>query len=186
MNPEESIRTKQPASSSNDAIGTSTKVAGLVAALGGWAVGIYAGFNLLVPLVATALVWLTGRKLFGKAKQLVLPAFCVQAGHLVWFLVGMAMSRPLPGSNLVDIVLLSFGLTWLWMRPGKIALCLLTVYQLLSLPYNLLQFSHAEFGGTENKVLLVHCIWRCLALFYMVRMYYRIGKPVQGQQANHP
>jgi hypothetical protein len=176
MNPEESMRTKRSASASNDAIGTSTKVAGLAAAVGGWAVGMYAGFNLLVPLVATALVWLIGKKLFSQPKQLMLPAFCVQAGHLAWFLVGMAVSRQLLSPALIDIVVLSIGLTWLGIRPGRAALYVLTVYQMLSLPYNLLQFSQTEFATAENKILLVHCIWRCLAMFYMVRMYYRMQK----------
>ncbi|RUL75402.1 hypothetical protein [Dyella choica] len=177
MNPEESVRTKRSASASDDTIGTSTKAASVVVALGGWALGMYTGFNLLVPLVASTVVWLAGKRLFSAPKQIMLPAFCVQAGHLVWFVLGMAISRQLLGASLIDIVLLSIGLTWLGMRPGRVALYVLTIYQLLSLPYTLLQFSQTDFGSPQNKVLLVHCIWRCLALFYMVRMYYRMGKP---------
>jgi hypothetical protein len=176
MNPEESMRTKRSASASDDAIDSSTKIASVVAAIGGWAVGMYAGFNLLAPLVATTVVWLAGKKLLGKPKQIMLPAFCVQAGHLAWFVVGMVISHQLLGPSLVDVVWLSIGLAWLAIRPSKAALCVLTAYQLFALPYNLLQFSHAEFGTLANKALLVHIIWHCLALFYMARMYYRMGK----------
>ncbi|GGA30425.1 hypothetical protein [Dyella nitratireducens] len=180
MNPEESMRTKRSASTRDDAIDTYTKVASIAVAIGGWAVGMYAGFNVLVPLVATAVVWLAGRHLFSEPKQIMLPAFCVQAGHLVWFVVVAAASRELMNPHLIDIVWLSIGLAWLWLRPGKSALYVLMVYQLLALPYNLLQFSQADFGTTANKVLLVHVIWRCIALFYMARMFYRLGKPVQS------
>lgn len=182
MNPEESMRTKRSASASDDAIGTSTKVASFAAAIGGWAAGMYAGFNLLPPLVATTVVWLVGRKLLDASKQAILPAFCVQAGHLVWFVVIMLMGRQLASLELVDVAWLAIGLTWLWLRPGKAALCVLAVYQLLALPYDVVQFSQAEFGTAANKVLLVHIIWRCLALFYMARMFYRMGKPDESKQ----
>jgi hypothetical protein len=184
MSPEESMRTKRSASASDDAVATSTKVAGLVAAIGGWAVGMYAGFHLLEPLVATTIVWLVGKKLFSKPKQIMLPAFCVQTGHLAWFVVGMVVSHQLLGPSLVDVVWLSIGLAWLGIRPSKAALCVLTAYQLYSLPYNLLQFSHAEFGTTTNKALVVHIIWRCLALFYMARMYYRMGRLEREREAS--
>ena len=185
MNPEESMRTKRSASASDDAIGTSAKVASIVAAIGGWAVGMYAGFNLLLPLVATAVVWFLGRKFFGKPKQAIVAPFCVQAGHLVWLVVGVAVTHQMVGPSLIDIAWLAIGLTWLWLKPGKVALCALAIYQLLALPYNLLQFSEAEWGSTANKALLVHVIWHCLALFYMARLYYRMSKPVQGMDAKH-
>jgi len=182
MNPEESMRTKRSAATRDDAIGTSTKVASIVAAIGGWAVGMYSGVNLLVPLVATAVAWLVSRNLFSEAKQIALPAFCVQAGHLTWFVVSMVRSRQLLDPNLVHVVWLAIGLAWLWWRPGKLALYLLMIYQLLALPYDLLQFSQADFGTTTNKVLLVHVIWRCIALFYMGRMFYRLGKPDEDKE----
>src|SRR5579859_6806444 len=119
MNPEESMRTKRSASASDDAIGTSAKVASIVAAIGGWAVGMYAGFNLLLPLVATAVVWFLGRKFFGKPKQPIVAPFCVQAGHLVWLVAGVAVTRQMVGPNLIDIAWLAIGLTWLWLKPGK-------------------------------------------------------------------
>jgi hypothetical protein len=180
MNPEESMRTKRSAATRDDALGgTATKVASIAAAIGGWAVGMYSGVNLLVPLVATAVVWLVGRNVFSERKQIALPAFCVQAGHLIWFVVGMAMSRQLASPMLIDIAWLAIGLAWLWLRPGKAALYVLIIYQLLALPYNVLQFSQADFGTNANKALLVHVVWRCIALFYMARMFYRLGKPVQ-------
>src|SRR5262249_47760988 len=119
MSPEESMRTKRSASARDDAIGTSTKVASLAAAIGGWALGMYAGFNLLVPLVATAVIWLAGRKLFDPTRQPILAPFCVQAGHLIWLLVGAAMAQQWLGPNLIGIVWLSIGLSLLAAWPGK-------------------------------------------------------------------
>lgn len=184
MNPEESMRAKRSASTHDDALGSSsTKVASIVAVIGGWALGIYTGFNLLVPLVATAFAWLAGRRLFGKKKQMLVAPFCVQAGHLVWIVVGTLMTRELLGLNLIQIACLASGLVWLCVRPGKAPLCMLAVYQLLALPYNVLQFSATDLGSVSNKVLLVHIVWRCLALFYMARLYYRMSRPDPGKQA---
>ena len=177
MNREESMRAKGSASAHDDAVGAYSKVAAIVAAVVGWAVGIYVGFDLLVPLVATAIVWLVSRKLLGKPKQAIVAPFCVQAGHLVWFVVLTAMSREVVNPNLIDIAWLTIGLTWLWLKPSKLALCVLAVYQLLTLPYNLLQFSETDFGSAANKMLLVHVVWRMLALFYMGRLYYRMSRP---------
>lgn len=185
MNPEESVRTKRAASARDDAIGTTTKVASIAAAIGGWALGMYSGFNLLVPLLATAVMWFIGRKFFGEPRQPIVAPFCVQAGHLVWFVVGVAMTRQVLGPNLIDMLWLTIGLVWLCLKPGKAALCVLAVYQLLALPYDLLQFSHAELGSVPNKTLLVHVVWRCLALFYMARLYYRMSKPVPAKEEGH-
>lgn len=182
MNPEESMRAKRSASAHDDALSSSTKVASLVAVIGGWALGIYTGFNLLVPLVATAFVWLLARRLFGKKKQPIVAPFCVQAGYLVWLAVGTVMSRTLLDLNLASIAWLAAGLAWLWIRPGKAPLCALAVYQVLALPYDVLRFSHAELGSDANKILLVHIVWHCLALFYMARLYYRMSKPDPGTQ----
>lgn len=185
MNPEESMRTKRSASTSADAMGTSAKVASVAASVGGWALGMYAGFNLLVPLVATALVWLIGKKLFGKRRQAIVPAFCVQAGYLVWLVVVMMTTRAFLGPGLIDVVWLAIGLAWLWMKPGKIALCVLAIYQLLALPYSLVQFSDSDFGSAANKALLVHIVWHCLALFYLAWLYYRMSRSDQRQEATH-
>jgi len=176
MNPEESMRTKRSAAAPADA-GTAVKIASVVAAIGGWAIGMYAGFNLLLPLVSTAVIWLAGKWLFGALRQEILPPFCVQGGHLVWFVFGMVMSRQYLSPSLIDVIWLAVGLTWLWLQPGKLALCFLAVYQLLSLPYNVLHFTQTDFGSVANKALAVHILWRCLALFYMARLYVRMSKP---------
>lgn len=180
MNPEESMHTKQSAAAHTprdreDARGTYAKVAVAAAAIGGWAIGMYAGVDLLVPLLATAAVWLLGKKLFPE-RQAVLPSFSVQAGHLAWFIVGMLITRQFLGLGLIDVAWYAVGLAWLWTRSSKASLCFLGVYQLLSLPYNLFVFSQSELGSATNKALLVHIVWRCLALFYMARLYYQTNK----------
>jgi len=62
---------------------------GILAALVGAAVGKYSGIHLLIPLVATAIVWWVGKKSLSETKQLFLPAFSVQSGHLSWFVFGL-------------------------------------------------------------------------------------------------
>jgi len=171
------MRTKRSAPARDDAISTTMKAASVAAAIAGWAVGMYTGAILLWPLVATAAVWAAGKVLFGETKQAVLPSFCIQAGHLVWFVVGMVLAGQYLSPALFDATWLAIGLVWLWTKPGKAALCFLGVYQLLSLPYDVLQFSQSSWGTAENKALLVHILWHALAVFYMAWLYYRITKP---------
>lgn len=182
MNPEESVHTKRSAPAGTtrdreDALSTSAKLAGVVAAVAGWAIGMYAGFNLLLPLLATTAVWLIVKKAF-PGRAIILPSFSVQAGHLAWFLAEMWVTRDFFGLGLIDVAWYAAGLVWLWTRSSKASLYFLGAYQVLSLPYNLLLFSQADWGSTANKALLVHIVWRCLALFYMARMYYQISQPM--------
>ncbi|WP_233840313.1 hypothetical protein [Dyella sp. 2HG41-7] len=171
------MRTKRSASARDDAIGTTMKAASVAAAIGGWAVGMYTGVILLWPLIATAAVWAAGKMLFGEARQAILPSFCVQAGHFAWFVIGMLLTGQYLSPALFDATWLAIGLVWLWMKPGKAALCFLGVYQLISLPYDALRFSEAAWGTAANKALLVHIIWHVLAVFYMAWLYYRMTKP---------
>jgi hypothetical protein len=153
-----------------------TKKARLIAALiAGLAIGLYSGINLLLPLAITAGLWWLGKKKLPPEKLPFLPAIAVQAGHLIWLTFGLLYMRSL-GLNMIDIVVLVAGLTWLVLRPGLGPVILLTVFQVLALAVNGYTFAEATVGSGQHKALLVHIIWRVMAVFFMWQAYLQTRK----------
>jgi hypothetical protein len=141
---------------------TALRIAGVVVAV---AVGSYTGVQLIIPLVATALIWWVGEKLLPQPNQF-LPAAAVQAGQGLWMILGLFVVDAI-GRNLIDVLLVLVGVTWLLAKPGLLPLILLTAYQAVALLVNGVAFVDAEVGTTPHKALLIHVIWRLLALVLM-------------------
>ena len=121
-----------------------------VATVVGIAVGVYSGTHLLIPLAITGLVWWAVRKLFPDRSRDYVAAAAVQAGHLLWIAVGLIVIGALT-VDLVDIAILLVGVVWLLLRPGLAPVIVLTIY----------------------RALLVHIIWRVLALILMWRAHHK-------------
>src|SRR3989344_1947776 len=136
----------------------------------GGAVGIYSGINLLLPLFATGGVWWVSTKLLKGEKKLIIPALSVNAGHFLWMGFGVALTGVL-NANVADLVVYAIGLLWLIKKPSAGPLYLLCAYQVLSLVVNTAAFVDAAVGSIGHKALLVHLIWRALALFLMVKLF---------------
>ena len=68
----------------------------------------------------------------------------------------------------LDLVVLAVGLTWLLMRPGLGPVVLLGAYQCIVFVINLVAFFGAEVGSQVHRALLVHLIFRVLAVVLMV------------------
>jgi hypothetical protein len=156
---------------------TTFKVSSVAAGLAGWAVGRYSGINLLIPFAASVIFYIAAKKLLPKDKQIIVPAFSVQAGHLTWLLVGMLITKTF-SPYWMDVVWCLGGLVWLAIQPGKGALLSLVAYQLFSLAINGYAFVHAPIGSDANKALLVHVIWRTLALYFMGRLYLQLRQAI--------
>jgi hypothetical protein len=154
----------------------------IVGGIVGVAIGVYAGINILIPLSLTAAVWWAGKKLLSSSKQLYLPAIAVQTGHLLWLLVGLIYLRAY-GLDLLDVVILCVGVTWLLLRPGLAPVLLLTVFQVLALAVNGVSFADATIGTNPHKALFVHMVWRLMALFFMWHAYVQSRKAVRVETA---
>jgi hypothetical protein len=136
----------------------------------GAAVGSYSGINLLVPLGITGAAWWSGKKVLRPEKLPFLPAISVQTGHLLWLSLGALYLGTL-NLNLLDVVVLVIGLAWLIAKPGLWPIIFLTVFQVLALAVNAASFMDAAIGTNPHKALLVHIIWRVIAVFLMWRAY---------------
>ena len=101
-----------------------------------------------------------------------MAAAAVQAGHLLWIAVGLIVIGALT-VDLVDIAILLIGVAWLLLRPGLAPVIVLTIYQVLALLINLFAFLSFPIGHNLHRALLVHIIWRGLALILMWRAHHK-------------
>ena len=99
-----------------------------------------------------------------------LGAIAMTGGHVIWFLVTSLMAQNWALTAL-DIVILSGGIVWLWLRPGLAPALFLGLVQLASLAYNVYLLSSNPVGSLPHKALTVHCIWRLIALLCLVTGY---------------
>jgi hypothetical protein len=148
------------------------KASTIVTTVIGVAVGVYSGMHLLIPLVLTGLVWWAARKRFPDRSPDYVAAAAVQAGQLLWIAVGVIVIGALT-VDLVDIAILLIGVFWLLLRPGLTPVIVLTIYQVLLLLINLLAFLGFPIGHNLHRALLVHIIWRGLAVILMWRAHHK-------------
>jgi hypothetical protein len=146
------------------------KASTIVATVVGIAVGVYSGIHLLIPLTLSGLIWWAARKLLPDRSPDFVAAAAVQAGHLLWIAIGLVVIGALT-VDLVDIAILLIGVGWLLARPGLAPVIVLTVYQSLALLINLFAFLNFPVGNNLHRALLVHLLWRVLALILMWRAH---------------
>ncbi len=152
------------------------RVVGIAGGLLGLLVGRYAGLALLIPLGASFGIYAIARKFVKGTREIILPAFSVQAGHLVWFCVGMLATQQF-GSNLLDVVVFGIGLTWLIRSPSKRPLLVLNVFQALALVINGVAISEVEWGTAAHRALTVHIIFRAVAIALNVMAIRKLQAP---------
>ena len=148
------------------------KASTIVATVVGITAGVYSGIHLLIPLALTGLVWWAARKLLPHRPPDFVAAAAVQAGHLLWIAIGLIVIGALT-VDLVDIAILLIGVVWLLARPGLAPVILLTIYQVLALLINLFALLAFPIGHNLHRALLVHIIWRGLALILMWRAHHK-------------
>jgi len=162
---------------------TSTaRLIGILGAVIGWAIGQYSGFALLIPLAIAGLVWVSGRKIVHGNRQVVFPAFAVQAGHLGWFLVGILASRQL-GLNAIDLVVFGAALAWLLVSPGRAVLFVLAALQTIALLVNAYAISQAAWGTPAHRSLTVHIALRITAIVLNLIAAKRLSQADTSQPA---
>ena len=152
-------------------IATTSLILRVLGGLAGAAVGSYAGINLLIPLFAAGAAWWIGTKLLSEDRKAILPALSVQSGHALWLVLALVLLPGMWRSVLPDLVLYFAGILWLIRRPSPGPLYLLGAYQLISLAINVKTILAFPVGSPSHKALLVHIIWRLLALILMTRLF---------------
>jgi hypothetical protein len=149
-------------------------IGGIAGAAGGWALSHYAGPSLWIPGLATILLLL----LFAKTPlrpKFFLGAITTTGGHVLWFIVASLLAHIWAAAAL-DIVVLSIGIVWLWLRPNLAAVLFLGLVQVGSLAYNAFLLSSAPVGSLPHKALTVHCTWRLIAIVCLIAGYIRMRR----------
>ena len=155
MEPRSTTRPPSPA-------GPVKAIAGVAGAAGGYGLTYYCGAQLLIPAVASAILLAVLVKASARPHPFA-GAIAATGGHVAWFAVaGLLLGAW--RSVALDVVALTAGVVWLWAAPGVAAAVYLIVVQGLSLALNVYQLIAADVGTLGHKALVVHCLWRVLAL----------------------
>lgn len=137
-------------------------LAGVAGAVGGWTLSHYCGASLWIPSITALLVFIAFVKTPIRPRRFA-GAIAVTIGHIAWFLAASIVMSAW-STVLFDLVLLSGGVAWLWLRPGFVPALFLGAVQLGSLVINAVSLVAADVGSAEHKALAVHCLFRVLAL----------------------
>lgn len=160
---------------------------GIVGWIAGAAIGTYSGINLLIPLFATGAAWWTASKLLRDEKKLILPAFSINAGHFLWLTLALLLMGAGALSTVGgDLIVYVIGLAWLLRKPSLGPLYLLGIFQLVSLGINGYSLAEAAVGSAPHKALLVHVIWRAMALFFMFKLFVALKNAPKTDVATAP
>src|SRR6516164_3164300 len=146
-------------------------VAGLAAAAGGWALSRYCLGFFWIPGAAAFLLLLLFTKGPFRPKRFV-GAISVTGGHVIWFIVGTAMTRAW-AANAADIILVTLGTIWLWFRPGLAAAMVLGILQAAFLSFNAYSLRAAAYGSAAHRALTSHCVFWLISLICLVVGYRR-------------
>lgn len=137
-------------------------VGAVLGAIGGMALANYTGASLWIPAIASGLLAL----IFAKT-PLAPPRFrgaiAITGGHIVWFIAAAALTGGWAQVGL-DIVALGLACAIAWAVPKPGGAALLGVVQLGSLGYNAYLLFEAGYGSQDHRALVVHVLWRVLAL----------------------
>lgn len=142
-------------------------IIGLIVGVGmGYFLGLYTGFNFIIPIVLTFIFALVVKKVYKQVLIPMIPAIAVLGGSLFWILLGTILTKSI-SSALIEIILLLIGLIWLIIRPGISSVIFLTAYLVFALFGHILGFLSVKFGTEAHKALLVHIILKISILLSM-------------------
>ena len=145
------------------------KLLAIMGAAAGLAVSMYVGRILWIPGTATFLLFLLFAATSFRPKFFV-GAISITGGHVFRMVLASAVGNAW-AATAMDIVLLSAGILWLWLRPGFGAALFLGVVQIVSLALISVMFSSFQYGSLEHKALTVDCIWRLMAIVALITGY---------------
>jgi len=142
--------TKKPAHSLASIVGS------IAGAAGGWASSQYCGVAVWIPGAAAILLMLLFTKTPVRPKLFV-GVIATTGAHIIWFIVGSAITGAWAATAL-DIIVLSVGVIWLWMRPGLAAVIFLGLVQVASLASNVFLLTAATYGDAAHRALTANCV----------------------------
>lgn len=147
------------------------------------------GLDILYPLVVVGVILLIGYKtVHDNAKRLFLPAFSVQTWQLLlhgYTSINIGNLNPGLWEDIVAVVVLTTGLTWLILKPGLGPLILLGIVQTIKVIAGVFSILMLTFKGPPptfpvpegvEKIFLLHLMISALAIALMILAYLKFRK----------
>jgi len=151
-------------------------VGGLAGAAGGWALSHYCGMAAWIPGIAAILLLVLFAKTSVRPKWFT-GAIAVTGAHVIWFIIG-SVSTGIWAATILDIIVLSAGIVWLWLRPGIGAALFLGIVHLVSLGMNVIALTSAAVGDVTHRALTAHCAFRVIAIVCLGYGFIRMRRAV--------
>ena len=159
-------------------------VGGIAGAAGGWAFSQYCGASVWIPGAAAILLLLLFTKTPLRPKFFV-GAIATTGAHIIWFVIGSVIAGAW-ATTALDIIALSVGVIWLWLRPGLAAVIFLGLIQVASLAINIFSLTAATYGDAAHRALTAHCVFRLVAITCLVFGYIRLRRERSASIAVSP
>lgn len=118
-------------------------------------IGEYGGINIIVPILVTTLISYLINKYAGIEAKRYTPAIALLAGQTVWISLGLLIAS-LHQVILLELMILISLLAALSLRPGKISVAAVGLYELIVLILNIVKLNMYNFGTIEHRALIVH------------------------------
>jgi hypothetical protein len=154
----------------------------IAASVGGLALGIYAGLNLLAPAAFGGIAWFALHNMAPTAKRPVVPVTAWQFGQLGSFMIVAVAAPNAWMTTLPDVVVMGGLMIWFYISQARAAAWGLVVYQGVSVLVNAWAFLHEPIESDNAKALVVHIIWRVVAITLLI-MFIRRPAPVDTEAA---
>jgi len=149
-------------------------VASIVGIVGGIALSRYCGSAIWIPGAAMIALLLLFTKSRLRPPHFV-AAVAITAAHVVWFVIGAVVGHQW-AAVLLDVIALSAGVVWLWLRPGLGPVIYLGVIEVLSLAVNVNSLLQVEIESVPHRTLTAHIVIRIATLACLVEGYLKLRK----------
>lgn len=169
-----------PMKKSPEETSTSQKVIGAIGAAAGAVVGRQAGGAVLIVGLLILLVGLPLYSFTSDRRRALAPAGAVMAGQGLWGILASMLIIAGVAQVAIDLsflithcLLVILGALALVFWPNIIMVGLVTVYQLASTVFNVLQLTDVKFPADQKGAILVHVLLHVLILALMYEGYFR-------------
>ena len=159
--------------------GSGNKIGSVIGAVIGVSIGWYCGLTIFIPLVIS---WIVSAVLKNSAQHLRnfhLP-FGLEAGHMVWMLVGGVLTGHVP-LVIIDAAVIAAGLVWLWFKPGLGPVLLLSLYNAVAGAVNISSLLGTDAEGPLRKALVGHLAIRLFAVLLLWTGWSKQRKETRGE-----
>ena len=148
--------------------------ANLLGGVVGAIVGYYAGIMLIIPLVATAIVFFIIKKIAAPRLEAFKLAIAALLGHSIWMSFALFVGPSAILMILPDLILIVIGLIWLFVRPDRSVVWYFTIFEAVSALINIFNLVGQSFNTSSHKALVAHL---CMRAFIITAFWLALRKP---------